>query len=394
MIMQYFARYLKRIASIATIFLLLLAAFSYFIDPYRLYDVPLVEGLNVIKPKFESYSYLSKAKAIRVIKPTTILLGSSRSEIGMDVLHPALNGEKRYNLSLVGSTFNDVIRYYEYAHFIQPLQQVVIGLSMRQFEATETNPFYKDVLSVSGTGNPQWNFIADFFLILFSLDTFEDSIKTILKQQETQSHLLTGGFNPQWIAERAIAEGHRKAFQRSLKGYISLYDGIQIELDPYSRLLAKAHQNSVDLRLYICPSHAWQWELLSVMEQHEKWEEWKRQLVNLNVSVASQYEKAPFPLWDFSGYNSYTTEVIPGKGDVGTTMKWYWDGSHHINALGNLILDRIFNYTHPERTIADDFGVLLTTENIEQHLAQIRVDQEKWRALFPEDVAEIEGLSE
>ena len=56
------------------------------------------------------------------------------------------------------------------------------------------------------------------------------------------------------------------------------------------------------------------------------------------------------------------------------------------------MLDRIFNYTHLERNIDDNFGVLITTGNIESHLAQIPTNREKWRNDFPEYVAEITRL--
>ena len=87
----------------------------------------------------------------------------------------------------------------------------------------------------------------------------------------------------------------------------------------------------------------------------------------------------PFPIWDFSNYNSYNAEPVPEKGDLDTKMQWYWESSHYKKELGNLMLDRIFKYTHPERTVDDNFGVLITTGNIESHLAQIRTNREKWR---------------
>ena len=55
--------------------------------------------------------------------------------------------------------------------------------------------------------------------------------------------------------------------------------------------------------------------------------------------------------------------------------------------------DRIFNFKTPDRTVPDDFGVLLTSCNIDDHLAQIRTAREQYRQTHPQDVAEIEAMA-
>jgi len=56
------------------------------------------------------------------------------------------------------------------------------------------------------------------------------------------------------------------------------------------------------------------------------------------------------------------------------------------------VLDRIFNYSHPARIVADGFGLQLNSSNIESHLQRIREDCQQWRASHPEDVEEIKAL--
>ncbi|NET72339.1 MAG: hypothetical protein F6K62_15805, partial [Sphaerospermopsis sp. SIO1G2] len=87
-------------------------------------------------------------------------------------------------------------------------------------------------------------------------------------------------------------------------------------------------------------------------------ENWKKKLVELT------------PVWDFSGYNSITTEKLQ---DV---MENYADSSHYTKPVGDLVLNRILGYQADQ--VPTDFGVLLTPENIESHLAKIRADREKW----------------
>jgi hypothetical protein len=59
----------------------------------------------------------------------------------------------------------------------------------------------------------------------------------------------------------------------------------------------------------------------------------------------------------------------------------YRDISHYSEKINHLILQRIANKTN-----------LITSQNIESHLAKLRTERAKWRAAHPEDVAEIEAL--
>ena len=91
-----FSIYLKFLLIIAPVILLSTIGFNRLIDPYALYGGPIIEGLNANKPAFSSHAYMSKATAVTGAPPTTIFLGSSRGERGMDPHHPALGGDQRY----------------------------------------------------------------------------------------------------------------------------------------------------------------------------------------------------------------------------------------------------------------------------------------------------------
>ena len=397
-----FTKYLKFSVFIIPLILLLIIGFNRLIDPYALYGGPMIEGLNVNKPAFSSHAYMGKATAIKGVRPSTIFLGSSRGELGMDPLHPALDGDKRYNLSLSGSSIYEALRYFEHAHALQPLQHVVIGLGMRQFKyADQVSPsFTEERLSVSIDGTTQnRSWLSADLAVIASLDSLTVSLETIWKQDETPHLLPHGEYNPQRLIEDMTS--HRADFLSNEKGYInnhysdfSLTDnkGEDSTLDHYRKLLTTAYRDNIDLKIFIYPCHARQWEALSVAGLWHEWELWKRQLVVLNESVAAEQGKRPFALWDFSGYNHYTTEAVPPLGDTKAQMQWYWESSHYKKELGDLVLDRMFNYKHPDRIIDKDFGVQLTSKNIETHLQKIRNDRQQWREIHPNDVTEIQAL--
>ena len=115
-------------------------------------------------------------------------------------------------------------------------------------------------------------------------------------------------------------------------------------------------------------------------------------MVTINEEEALHAGKTPFPLWDFSMYNDFTTEAVPAMADTQSIMHWWLESAHFKKELGDLILDMIFNYHRSGRSMPDDFGVLLNIENIDSHLQKIRIDRQQYRNSHPGDIAEIERL--
>ena len=129
-------------------------------------------------------------------------------------------------------------------------------------------------------------------------------------------------------------------------------------MNNFEQIVEFCRQHNIELIVFISPSHATQWEALRVTDRWESFEQWKRKMVDIT------------PVWDFSGYNSITTEPIK------EVMINYVDNSHYTPKIGELVLNRILSYDVGK--VPPDFGVLMTPENIDNHLANIRADREKW----------------
>ena len=304
------------------------------------------------------------------------------------------------------------MRFFQHAHAVGPLEQAVIGLDFFQF-----NAFYKggtvalneDILATDANGNPAslLSRTMQMLAVIGSIDWFMSSLKTPIKQNLEIKILENGFHNPkELLTSLRNDQGHRKRFLLSETAWMGgfyfpapkrLYDfkneitGVST-FSYYRRILETSQRDGVDLRLLISPSHARQWVALETSGLWDKFEEWKRELVKINQQVASEYNSEPVPLWDFSGYHTYSTEEVPPLDDIETEMKWYIESSHYRKKLGDRILDRIFDYSDPDRTIAEDFGTKLTSPNIDAHLAKIREDQKRYRETHPEDVEEIKQI--
>jgi hypothetical protein len=68
-------------------------------------------------------------------------------------------------------------------------------------------------------------------------------------------------------------------------------------------------------------------------------------------------------------------------------MKFYFENSHYTPAMGAFILDRMF------LGATNEFGAVLTTANIEEHLQRIREQREKWARHHPAEVQWVQGIS-
>ncbi len=92
-------------------------------------------------------------------------------------------------------------------------------------------------------------------------------------------------------------------------------------------------------------------------------------------------------LWDFSGYNSITTEPVPAE-DETQAMRWYWESSHFKRETGELMLARILG-SNADASIPQGFGVRLTDETVDAVLARMREGRSRYRAQHPEELQSV-----
>lgn len=376
--------------------LAIFSGFNWLVDPYKIWNPPAIQGVNTVKPALGSHERIYKAVSLARYPANTIILGTSRSDIGLNPNHPAL-GQDVINLATLGQRYYETRKFFDLMHDREKIKNFIIGLDffLANYELLERS----DPVDENFTNYRSLQ-------LLFSIFTLIDSARSIGKETEYPSDPQSENglrFRPEDLVKSM--GGNRKMFRENemeilLDSYSTLpiceFDyaskgGYFPQLKEIRSIFSSAHRNHVALKLLISPAHARQWEAHAIAGQWGKWEEWKHRLVIMNEEEAKRAGAQPFPLWDFSGYNSITTETVPALGDTKTIMRWYFESSHYTTATGDLVLDRIFNFKSPERTVPNDFGVLLTSRNIDLQLASIRAAREHYRQTHPEDVAEIEA---
>jgi len=386
-------------------FFITLGLFNLGVDPYGSFGSPRIEGINAEKPEFERHVRLGKAGLTRSIRPKGIILGSSRAEFGLDSRHPGWRTTPTFNLGIPGPNAYELMRFFQHANAIRRLDRVVIGLDLFQFNIYRPNrkDFDEGVLKQSmdriGPVFP-FRFALRSLQMLLSADMLASSYRTLNMQGEEIVYLQDGSRNQKIIHSYTHPLGVRvsfrdqamiasKAYGRKF-GFRNTKTG-ESSFEYLRKLLEMAHRDTIDLHLFLSPAHAWSLENFDAFRDWNDREEWMRRLVGVNEETARRHHGKAFPLWDFSGYNSYTTEEVPAIGDT-REMQWYFEGFHYTQALGNLILDRIFRYSDMSRDIADDFGLRLTSENVDLHFANTRAAQKDYRDSHLEDMTELREL--
>ena len=132
----------------------------------------------------------------------------------------------------------------------------------------------------------------------------------------------------------------------------------QEELNNFKSILDTCKKKNITIKIFFSPVHASQLEAIYTAGLWSDFEEWKRQVIAMT------------PAWDFSDYSSITTEPINNN------MENFVDSVHYDEQIGDLILNRLYNY-HKER-VPSSFGFLITSSNLESHLAKIRAERQNW----------------
>ncbi|HAC64210.1 MAG TPA: hypothetical protein DCF68_11880, partial [Cyanothece sp. UBA12306] len=238
-------------------------SFNFLVDPYDIYKTPKISGINQIKSQKNLNDRLFKTVDIIRIKPTNIMLGSSRTKQALNPDHPALSNIKpSYNLAIDGANVYELLRYLEHALKNQPeLKQVVIGLDFFMF-----NEFLENQVTFSENRlEKQYIILPDLINSLFSFSTLELSKETIITSFEDPTPPDSYGENG-FMSHRTPKDGKNQwRFKNGINVYFKFhhqYNLSQNYLSNFQKIVDICRKNNINLVLFISPSHATQWEAI------------------------------------------------------------------------------------------------------------------------------------
>ena len=381
-----------------------ITGFNAVVDPFGMFRLVELPAINGHRPAIYNRVRLMKAYDVRRIKPEVIVLGTSRSHLGIRMSHPGFGAAatRRYNLAFDGATTREMYHYLRHAQAVNPLRQVILGLDTYHLipvPATTRPDFDPGLLLADNSALSRLVLRLQDAKLLASIQTFREGWATIAAQSP-------------YVAEWYAPDGQRLGevyFRRPGESFVEhgpryyfdeidkLEVGFQLEwripqkvagktgflpevsaapadtsLDYIRKIVAFCRDHEIDLRIFITPAHAHQLEITAATGGWDSVERGKRALVALLEEDASLHPgRPPIPVWDFFGYSSVTTEPLPPPGSH-AEMAFYWDSSHVKERVGDWVLDRLLNTHRPDSPVPSDFGVRLSAGNVEDAIDEVR----------------------
>ncbi len=412
--------YLIITAATTLILLGVVVATNAAVDPFGMTRATTHAGWNQHKPATYRRVRLAKAYDVRHVAPRAIVLGTSRSHLGLRMTHPGWSASPRYNLGFDGAMTKEMFAYLEHAQSVSPLAQVVLGIDTWHLSRNPSGSrpgFDPGILLDGDRLMPKARVLANDLRVLSSLDTLRASHDTVRGQHSGE---------PEWLAPDGQRLGdlffHRAGemlHDQTPRAYFESYDREEIGWripppeatsnatpdpgpapDPTQsslawicRIVDFCRGHDIDLRIYITPMHAHQLEIAARTGEWRGVEAAKRALVDHLVEDARRHPgSAAIPLWDFTGYSSITTEALPAEGST-DEMRYYWDSSHFKEVVGDWVLDRLFDTAGSATPAPAYFGVRLTTaESIDAAIAANTTARSAYRHQRGDELARLDAV--
>ena len=386
--MQKHKKYLLTVSIFVLSLLLVIGFFNYLVDPYGPFRFIDVKGFNQQKEGTRSLIRYVKALEMPLRKPRTILIGSSRVHDGINPEHPLLQEYPPvYNMGINMLRIREAYEYLKHCTINSPIKRVVFGIDFFMFNAAEeVNPSFDSALVGRKIG--VWDYL---HTPLYTQDALNGALATlkISRKQAERREFLSNGYRPgQFVFYklkdyRKLHYNTNAIFLTNKPGATPYYASFKISEETYrlfEKFIVLCKERNIDLKIFISPAHAnLDGEGILAAGLWKELEEWKRKI----TEICHQQKVV---LWDFSGYNSVTTETVR------TPMQYYWDSSHYTEKTSDLILTRLFSSSDKTQKMPADFGVVLTPQNIEEHLSAIRAARSLYARTHGEDVRTIEKI--
>ncbi|MBT8422111.1 MAG: hypothetical protein KJP03_03240 [Gammaproteobacteria bacterium] len=345
------------------VLLLLVAAVNFVVDPLGRWRVIDEVGFNKFKVAAKRDSRVGKAVSLRECDYDVVLLGSSRVESGLNPTYAGLPG-RAYNSGLKAATIYELERLGLYALKHQSPSLMIIGLDF--FAFNEQRVTYDD-FGISPL--PERLQIWPLFRYLVSLENLYNSYQTVFwNSRRNAQECAYNGFRKNRPRRLPISE----EFSKLVEDFLSNPDmyGDYLQTDAYPNrmrdLMIELRSAGVDVRPFISPMHVVLLEAIGRQGIDDKFSDWKREMVRIVVEAnAATPSLPPMQLWDFSGYNTITTEPVP---DDDADMYGYRDPSHYRQHIGVMMIDKMLGLPPSGEEPPADFGVVLTPENLAEQL--------------------------
>ena len=393
-------RYLIWLASCALGAMLALGCYNAVVDPYSFFNLVSIRGFNAYK------TYGLKLRLLKPVhiyqrQPEILIMGSSRGgHLRCDYL--TADVEHCYNASLRGITPYEEYRLVEHAIAMGKVKRIVWKLSYATFAELdelkegldEDNLAHEDEGATFALRKKIWQ---RYLYSLFSWEALSDSRDTVYYQDKPFGWFATDiwSFEPDgswrtYPAARVVKDPHwyyaqhRKHWglsagsmvsQLTRLGEVASSHPAQFDRNEvyFAKALAMIYRHHIQLDILFSPEHA---SYLQLEYETGLWpyaEAWKKRIITLNEQAARDAQQPAARVWDFGGFNEYSTEPTWEALQEGQAMQWFEDIVHFNEALGKKMFEAINHDPEPNRWYA-----VVDSRNIDEHLKAVRVARDNY----------------
>ncbi|HEY9079480.1 hypothetical protein [Magnetovibrio sp.] len=357
-------RYLIAFLGAFTVLSGLVLAVTLVIDPYGISPFKVnIEGVNAARVERMRLDRMIKPLDVLNRKPKTLFIGTSRVKEGIDP--DSFTGTRFapvYNLGIDFSSLTESVSLLETLLPHNPqVKYVFLELNFIHFYgpgpvrvATNTRELVLDTATAA-----------------FSTDALIASISTALKNSFYFGH----GY---WLEDNGLVNlppmtmmGDLENFFNSVVSKVGNLEISTVQIDFSERISSICTRHKVQCAYVILP---YQPVDLAHLKLGGGWEA---------IEQVKRFSMTYLPTWDFTLYNSITNEPLKEG------MSYWIDVNHFTPKVGGYIAKRLLGQRAPE--IPENFGVLLSPENIETTLSDWRKGRDLWLAANPDLVKRIEA---
>ncbi len=348
---------------------------NYYVDPYLTHQWDRAEPrARQLGPPRYKLSAWGKTYAVARLRPNVVYIGNSRTEAGLSTDVPMFSGQSVYNSALRGASLGNAIDLVRHAAAVGRLDTVVWGVDAPSFSMGSGETALEPGLVVDGPFFFVRRALLNFKRGL-ALDMTRDSLRLLNGSYDAvcrSSLALHGQRDGACIASSLAGLGGTSgAMVPKLREFRAGDGPTAAAMDAFDTSVGELCSKGTRVRLYINPTHALTLDALYWAGKWAPMEAWQGALTRL----AERHRDAgcDLRLYDFSGFNSITTEPIPQVSKL-REMKHYWEASHYRANVGGLILGRIFD----DGQAPADFGVELDSATLPAHLARMRAARDRY----------------
>jgi len=350
------------------------AATNYALDPYLMHQwqTPQVQRLRQPVEKLNAWG---KTYAMALFRPETVYLGNSRTELGLAV--PNEGAGRVFNAALSGATVGDALRMLGHARYVGAVRTVIWGLDAPSFTLSVGNTELETgLLAVDG------RYLARRYLMdlqrAVSVDMTRESFDMLRGAGLAVCHPSLAQYGQRdaacmhhriqgWGGTGQVIEARTREFLRGegpTPGTLAALES------------AIAGACDVHWRLYVNPTHAMTIDSVYWGGKGMRYEAWLADLAAMGERLRNS--GCDVRLFDFSGFNSVTSEAVPRPGDRSDMLN-YWETSHYRERVGNAILARLAGGDAEP----DGFGAELRPDSIKKHIAMLRTGRAVYLSSHP-----------